>query len=174
MEKNPKKRIATAMALNHRLGDIETALKFYSEAKTSTPANPKTKSGAESETGDDGRTIKIKREFTQPLDPLNLTIDTNESGGIAGSLGASTRSGKTVVENISVEPPLKKKSTRGNFHNRVEEEDRIAATQRDEDPVESRYGQGILPTLLTLLALVLIATIWTYSCLLYTSDAADE
>ena len=172
MEKNPKKRIATAMALNHRLGDIETALKFYSEAKTSTPANPKTKSGAESETGDDGRTIKIKREFTQSLDPLNLTIDTNESGGIAGSLGASTRSDKTVVENISVEPPLKKKSTRGNFHNRVEEEDRIAATQRDEDPVESRYGQGILPTLLTLLALVLIATIWTCSAL--KSPSADQ
>ena len=73
-----------------------------------------------------------------------------------------------MVEDVSAQPSVSSSSQSGirpNFHNRVEREDRISATEGEEDHVEAQYGRGVLPTLLMLLAVVLIATIWAYSSL---------
>ncbi len=152
MEKKPERRIATALALSHQLADIETALKGHSEAKTA----------------ETGRKSNIDKEsHTQRLDRDMATVAHFEDDSTSSKKRDSmppehpTRADKTVAEESPLpvgKPPKKLKVGRPDFYNRVGQADREVVLSNDDDPIESQYGKGILPTLLMLLGVVALGT----------------
>ena len=83
------------------------------------------------------------------------------------------RADRTVVEELPEDgSPPKRPKPRGDFHNRVSERERTVVSDPVDDPIEEKYGKGILPTLLALLAVVSIATIGMW--LNYQVPSADQ
>ena len=178
MEKKPPKRIATALALHHQLEDIEESLKGYSEAKTAEtrsggPSTSDTRSrGAKGDKTSAG-TMQIDKNM---VTMSNLTDDSTSSRKKRDSSlppNFPTRADRTVVEELPEDgSPPKRPKPRGDFHNRVSERERTVVSDPVDDPIEEKYGKGILPTLLALLAVVSIATIGMW--LNYQVPSADQ
>ena len=179
MEKKPPKRTATALALHHRLEDIEESLKGYSEAKTAEtssggPATHDTKSrGAKADKAANAGTMQIDKNMATMA---HLTDDSTSGRPKKESSpppGFMTRADKTIVEELPGDgSPPKRPKPRGDFHNRVSERERTIVSDPVDDPIEEKYGKGILPTLLGLLAVVSIATIGMW--LNYQVPSADQ
>lgn len=186
MEKKPQKRIPTALALYHRLEDIEESLKGYSEAKTA-----ETRSGAERKshetknrdtkgrgTKSRGSKPKVNKDLTLNVDKEMATLSHLTDHSTSGRRGRDsspspspsfpTRADKTIVE----EQSGGSSKPRGDFHNRVSQQERTIVGEPEEDPIEARYGKGILPTLLGLLAVVCLTTIGLWSSL--RTPSADQ
>ena len=165
MEKKPPRRIATALALHHQLEDIEESLKGYSEAKTAEtrsggPATHDTRNRGAKADKTSGGTMQIDKNMATMS---NLTDDSTSGRGKKSASVPSnpmTRADKTIVEELPEDgSPPKRPKPRGDFHNRVSERERIVVNEPTDDPIDEKYGKGVLPTLLALLAVVSIATI---------------
>lgn len=152
MEKKPEKRISTALALYHRVCEIEESLKNYSQAKTA-----------------ELPPIATSDDRTLDLDRSDATVHQKDSGFEISdpnlpqqSASQPTRADQTVVD-TGDRSEAEKSSNMGprrDFFNRVEKRERFDPPA--EDVIESQYGQGVLRTLLLLLAVVSIcvAGIW--------------
>ena len=183
MEKKPEKRIATALALFHRLEDMEEALKSYSEAKTAESGKPSTKTSGKSSSKSSGMKSDVDAS-TLDVDRNMATIshftDHSTSGGSKSQPDPSpafpTRADKTVVEEALEVQPAKiipgRKQERPDFHNRVQERDRAAAITIEEDPIDAQYGKGWLPLLLMLVAVLLLTTYGLRNA--YKTPSADQ
>ena len=155
MEKKPEKRIATALALHHRLEGLVETLKSYSEAKTAETGQPSTATS----------TGKKKEQNTVDVDKDIATLahftDHSTSGRPKKEVDVTpeyvTRADKTLVEEKSVDEGVATEK-RADFHNRVLDRERTAAVEPEEDPIDAQYGKGWLPLLLMLLAVLLLAT----------------
>ena len=171
MEKKPAKRVATALALHHRLEDIEDSLKGYSEAKTAETSGPGT-----AEDDEENLTLNVDKDIDMAT--LANFTDHSTSGRLKSSSGQSkssmTRADKTIVEEIELADKPSRKSTidRPDFHNRVSAHERATVIEPEEDPIEAQYGKGILRTLLMLLAVVSLTTIGLWSNL--RTPSADQ
>ena len=160
MQKKPEKRIATALALIHKLDDIEEALKSYSEAKTA-----ETGSGGSSESFTVDKLGKDDEQRTQNTDRDLATIAHFTDHSTSGKpkrdpdppAAFPTRADRTVVEDSADSSPILK-DKRQDFFNRVGDSDRRIASEPLEDPIEAQYGKGWLPTLLMLLAIVALGS----------------
>ena len=159
MEKKPKNRVATAMALHHQLADIETALKSYSEARTAELKNPKT--SISNDEDEDSATVMVNTDH-EKMPTVDRPDDDSTKNRVKEpelERSNSFQEGKTVIDDQSQaeSSPKTHSANRPDFHNRVNREQR-GAVEAEEDPIEAQYGKGILPTLLLLLAVVLVAT----------------
>ncbi len=154
MEKKPQKRIATALALRHKLEEIEVALKSHSEAKTAESGRRSNEDDEENCTQNFDKDMATVAHFTDHSTSGKLKRDSNPSPAFP------TRADRTVIEEGSgSEPPRRTPKDRQDFYNRVAERDRtVAVKPLDIDPIESQYGKGVLPTLLMLLAIVVLTT----------------
>ncbi|WP_075084652.1 serine/threonine protein kinase [Mariniblastus fucicola] len=171
MEKKPEKRVSTALALNHRLEDIEEALKTYSEAKTAETGSLKNPT----EDDDEHLTLNIGKDMATITHITDHSTSSGSKGGASSSHAAMpTRADKTVVDSAVVSSDLPESTgrPRSDFHNRVSPMERASASQAEEDPIEARYGKGVLRTLLMLLAVVSLATIGMWTS--YQTPSADQ
>lgn len=153
MEKKPQKRIATALALHHKLEDVEEALRSYSEAKTAETGHRN--NDKESQTQSLDKNMATIAHFTDHAKPGKPGRDSSSSPVFP------TRADKTIVEeNAGTGPPSSSgRKSRPDFYNRVGEQERISSAKpTEDDPIESRYGKGILPTLLMLMTVILLMT----------------
>ena len=175
MEKKPQRRIATALALHHQLEEIENGLKGYSEAKTAETRSGKSKSretdirGAKEDITEDGTLHVDKDRSTMSRASDQSTSSGKDSGPLSNH---PTRTEKTLVENVLSKGPSQGAKPREDFHNRVSEIDRSVVSEPAVDPIEDRYGKGVLPTLLALLAVVSIAAIGLLST--FKTPSADQ
>ncbi len=153
MEKKPERRIATALALSHQLAEIELALKGHSEAKTA-------ESGSRLDSSRENRTQSFKRD-SATIAHFEGDSTSNKKRESAHPPELPTRADLTVAEDNILpvgKPPKKLKVGRPDFYNRVGQKDREVVIAPDDDPIESQYGKGILPTLLMLLGVVALGT----------------
>ena len=161
MEKKPEKRIATALALIHKLDDIEESLKSYSEAKTAETGSSGTNESSTAENPDD-QGGQHTRDADRDLATIAHFTDHSTSGKPKRDpnppAAFPTRADRTIVEDKADLPPMSK-DKREDFFNRVGESDRRIATEPIEDPIEAQYGKGWLPTLLMLLAIVALGSL---------------
>lgn len=181
MEKKPQKRIATALALRHQLEEIENALKGYSEAKTTEGVMPSasklktkdTKGGQATDEDDDHLTLNIDKDMVTITHLTDHSTSNQIKRDSSPPANLQTRADKTIVDDlVKGDSPGNSAKPRGDFHNRVSDRERAVVNEVAEDPIEERYGKGILPTLLALLAVVSLATVGLWSTL--RTPSADQ
>jgi len=181
MEKKPQKRIATALALRHQLEEIENALKGYSEAKTTEGVMPSasklktkdTKGGQATDEDDDHLTLNIDKDMVTITHLTDHSTSNQIKRDSSPPANLQTRADKTIVDDlVKGDSPGNAAKPRGDFHNRVSDRERAVVNEVAEDPIEERYGKGILPTLLALLAVVSLATVGLWSTL--RTPSADQ
>ena len=158
MEKKPEKRIATALAVHHKLSEIEELLKGSSEAKTAENRKVETS---------DEKTILLgaREKTTAKRGGAKKKSETVELSQAKTSASEKTRADKTVVESeVAVEPyslaPASEKVKRPDFYNKVTKSDLQGSNEYDAEV--AKRSKGFLSTLIGLLAVVLMAALGTW------------
>ena len=159
MEKNPEKRIATALALRHKLTEIEESLKGYSEAKTAEVRSR--------DTNPNQKTVNLgpRHQTTEGRTDSRSNTGTDTKSKSRTSSGHQTRSEHTVVDSVDssgLRRRTAEKSTdtsRPDFHSKVSEKQRREILEPGDEPEASK---GLLPTLAALMLVLLMAVVGTW------------
>ncbi len=162
MEKKPEKRIATALALHHKLAEIEQSLKGYSEAKTAT-------SRMESVDPAD-KTVDLgpRGHTTENRTDARSNTGTQARAKAKTSEGQQTRADHTVVESVDhPEPSFSRRpvksvteTARPDFYSKVSDQQRGERPDLEVD--EPVVSKGLWSTLGALLLVLVMAVAGTW------------
>lgn len=171
MEKKPEKRIATALALHHKLSEIEESLKGYSEAKTA-------ESGSKVNTSQKTVNLGPRHSTTESRTSARSNTGADSKFEAKTSAKQKTRAEHTVVESEERSGGLKKRppsrtteTSRPDFYSQVSDRQRREILDPIDDPEADAQG-GLLPTLLALVVVLAMAAVGTWYAM--KSPSADE